>query len=101
MSVQNLVKIKERLKPEKMIMVGDRTAISGQVTFLLRDYNLDFISTIKMTRKTKMHVASILQEQFQPLNEEYDFCETSIIFAQLKEDGCKGHHHSWKEKVRA
>jgi len=81
MSVQNLIKIKERLKPEKMIMVGDRTAISGQVAFLLRDYNLDFIGAIKMTHKTKMHVAEIQREKFQPLNEEYDFCETAVSFS--------------------
>jgi len=90
MSVQNIIKIKERLKPEKMIMVGDRTTISGQVAFLLRDYNLNFIGA-KMTHKTKMHVASILQEKFQPLNEEYDFCETAVSFS----------HNSRKMDARA
>ncbi len=81
MSVQNLIKIRERLKPEKMIMVGDRNAISGEVAFLLRDYNLDFIGAVKMTHKTKTHVASIPQDKFQPLNEEYDFCETTVSFS--------------------
>lgn len=81
MSVHNIVRIKERLKPERMIMVGDRNAISGEVAFLLHDYNLDFIGAVKMTSRTKMHVASIRQEKFQPLNEEYDFCETSVSFS--------------------
>lgn len=80
MSVQNLIRMRERLRPEKTVMVGDRSAISGQVAFLLRDYDLDFIGAVKMTHKTKLHVASIPQESFQPLNEEYDFCETTVSF---------------------
>lgn len=81
MSVQNLVRMQDRLRPEKIIVVGDRSAISGEVAFLLRDYNMDFIGAVKMTHKTKMHVASIPQDKFQPLNEEYDFCETTVSFS--------------------
>ena len=59
MAVENLKKIKDRLKPDHMIMVGDRSAIDGEVALMLSDYKLDFIGAVKMTSKTKELVLSV------------------------------------------
>lgn len=71
MAVENLRKIRERLKPDHMIMVGDRSAIDGEVALMLTDYGLDFIGAVKMTQKMKgLVVASVPDESFAPLNIE-------------------------------
>jgi transposase len=71
MAVENLRKIRERLKPDHMIMVGDRSAMDGEVALMIVDYGLDFIGAVKMTQRMKELVASTVpDEKFTPLNVE-------------------------------
>jgi transposase len=84
MAVENLKRIREKLKPDRMIiMVGDRNAIHGEIALLLKDYDLDFIGAVKMSQKTKSLVAAIPQDEFKPLESEkgeYLSCETTLTF---------------------
>jgi transposase len=68
MAVENLKKIKDRLKPDHMILVGDRSAIDGEIALMLRDYKLDFIGAVKLTSKTKELVLSVSDDSFRELN---------------------------------
>lgn len=68
MAVENLKKISERLKPDHMIKVGDRSAIDGEVALMLSDYKLDFIWAVKMTSRTKELVLSVPDDSFRQLN---------------------------------
>jgi len=69
MAIENLEKIRERLHPDKLIMVGDRSEIDGDVALKIHtDYGLDFIAAVKMTEKTKELVHSILDGDFKPIS---------------------------------
>jgi transposase len=82
MAVANLKRIRERLKPDRMIVVGDRSAMDGEVALMLRDYGLDFVGAVKMTEKAKKLVASIPDEEFKPLNvEDYSAAESTVQFS--------------------
>ncbi|MCL5068930.1 MAG: IS1634 family transposase [Thaumarchaeota archaeon] len=68
MALENLNKIRERLHPDRLIMVGDRNEIDGDVALVIvRDYNLNFIAAVKMTEKTKRLVQSIPNDSFKPI----------------------------------
>ncbi|MBI2937617.1 MAG: IS1634 family transposase [Thaumarchaeota archaeon] len=89
MATENLRKVKERLKPDRLIMVGDRSAVDGEVALMLVDYGLDFIGAVKMTQRMKDLTASIPDEKFTPLNVEgvrermsgYRAAEMSVEFS--------------------
>jgi transposase len=82
MAVANLKRIRERLKPDRMIVVGDRSAMDGEVALMLREYGLDFVGAVKMTEKTKELVASIPDEEFKPLKvEDYSAAESTVEFS--------------------
>ena len=84
MAVANLKRMRERLKPDRMIVVGDRSAMDGEVALMLRDYGLDFVGAVKMTEKTKELVASIPDEEFEPLNvEDYSAAESTVKFSHV------------------
>ena len=68
MAVENLKKIRDKLKPDHMIVVGDRSAIDGEVALMLSDYKLDFIGAVKMTSKTKELILSIPDDNFSQLD---------------------------------
>jgi transposase len=68
MAIENLDKIKERLHPDKLIMVGDRGEIDGDVALKIRDYGLDFIAAVKMSEKTKELVPSIPDSAFKSIS---------------------------------
>ncbi len=82
MAVANLKAIRERLKPDRMIVVGDRSAMDGEVALMLRDYGLDFVGAVKMTEKARELVASIPDEEFKPLKvEDYSAAESTVRFS--------------------
>lgn len=89
MAVENLKKIREKIKPDHMIMVGDRSAIDGEVVLMLSDYKLDFIGAVRMTSKTKELVLSVPDDSFRQLNvlgvrgikEGYSASEVPIEFS--------------------
>lgn len=69
MAIENLEKIKERLHPDKLIMVGDRGTMDGDVALKIHtDYGLDFIAAVKMSEKTKELVLSIPDDAFKPIS---------------------------------
>jgi transposase len=69
MAIENMEKIKERLHPEKLIMVGDRGEIDGDVALKIHtDYGLDFIAAVKMSEKTKELVLSIPDSAFKSIS---------------------------------
>jgi hypothetical protein len=75
-------KTRERLKPDRMLVVGDRSAMDGEVALMLRDYRLDFLGAVKMTEKAKELVASIPDEESKPLNvEDYSAAESAVQFS--------------------
>jgi transposase len=82
MAVANLKRIRERLKPDRMTVVGDRSAMDGEVALMLRDYGLDFVGAVKMTEKTKELAASIPDEEFKPMDvEDYGAAESTVQFS--------------------
>ena len=82
MAVANLKRIRERLKPDHMIVVGDRSAIDGEVALMLGDYGLDFVGAVKMTEKARGLVASIPEREFKPLKVEgYSAAESTVQFS--------------------
>lgn len=89
MAVENLKRIKERLRPDHLIVVGDRSAIDGEIALMLRDYGLDFIGAMRMSQGIKGLVASIPDDGFRPLDvqgvagprEGYGAAETSLEFS--------------------
>jgi transposase len=68
MAVENLKRIRERLKPDHLIVVGDRSAIDGEIALMLQDYSLDFIGAMKMHEKVRELVSSIPDDRFMPLD---------------------------------
>ena len=69
MALENLEKIRQRLRPDKLIMVGDRGEIDGDVALKIHtDYGHDFIAAVKMTEKTKEHVLSIPDSAFKSIS---------------------------------
>jgi transposase len=69
MAIENLEKIKERLHPDKLIMVGDRGTMDGDVALKIHtDYGLDFIAAVKMSEKTKELVLSIPDDAFKSIS---------------------------------
>ena len=69
MALENLEKIRQRLHPDKLIMVGDRGTIDGDVALKIHtDYGHDFIAAVKMTEKTKELVLSIPDSAFKSIS---------------------------------
>ncbi|MDG7022977.1 MAG: IS1634 family transposase [Nitrososphaerota archaeon] len=89
MAVENLRKIRERLKPDRLIVVGDRSAIDGEIALMLGDYGLDFIGAMRMSQRIKELVASTPEGRFRPLDvkgvrgpkEGYSAAEAPIEFS--------------------
>jgi transposase len=89
MAVENLKRIRERLKPDHLIVVGDRSAIDGEISLMLRDYGLDFIGAMKMHEKMKETVSSVPDDRFMPLDvqgargpkEGYSAAEVPVEFS--------------------
>jgi transposase len=69
MALENLEKIRERLHPNRLIMVGDRGEIDGDVALKIHaDNGFDFIAAVKMTEKTKELVLSIPDDAFKQIS---------------------------------
>ncbi len=82
MAVANLKRIRERLKPDRMIVVGDRSAMDGEVALMLTGYGLDFVGAVKMNEKARELVVSIPDEEFKPLKvEDYSAAESTFRFS--------------------
>jgi len=89
MAVENLRKIRERLRPDHLIVVGDRSAIDGEIALMLHDYGLDFIGAMRMSQGVRDIVASIPDDRFRPVDvqrargprEAYRAAETSLVFS--------------------
>ncbi len=89
MAVENLRRIRERLRPDHLIVVGDRNAIDGEIALMLKGYGLDFIGAMRMSQGIKDIAVSIPDEAFRPLDvhgvmgprEGYRVAETSLEFS--------------------
>ncbi len=89
MAVENLRRIRERLRPDHLIVVGDRNAIDGEIALMLQGYGLDFIGAMRMSQGIKDLVASVPDEAFRPLDtrgvmgpkEGYRAAEMSLEFS--------------------
>lgn len=53
MAVANLKRIRERLKPNGIMVMGDMSAVDGEVALMLGEYGLDFVGAVKMTEKAR------------------------------------------------
>lgn len=88
MAVENLRRVREKLKPDHLIVVGDRSAIDGEIALMLQGYGLDFIGAMRMSQGVKELVSSISDDRFRPLEVQgvretrkgYSAAETSIEF---------------------
>lgn len=82
MAVADLKRIRERLKSDHMIVVGDRSAIDVEVALMLGDYGLDFVEAVKMTAKARGLVASIPEREFKHLKvKDYRPAESTVQFS--------------------
>ena len=80
--VDNIKRLKARLKPNHFIMVGDRTSITAESVGLILDNGLDFIGALKMTNPLQALVASVSDDEYEPVEyqggTEYRACERAI-----------------------
>jgi len=82
MVIDNMRRLKTRLKPNHFIMVGDRSTITAGLVGLLLDNSLDFLGALRMTRPLQKLVASIPDDEYKPVEyrggTEYRTCEQVI-----------------------
>jgi len=65
--IDNIKRLKARLKPNHFIMIGDRTSITAESIGLLLDNGLDFIGALKMTNPLQALVASVSDDEYEPV----------------------------------
>lgn len=86
--IDNIKRLKARLKPNKFIMVGDRSSITAESVRLLLDSGLDFLGALKMTSPLQNLVTSIPDDEYEPVEyqggTEYRTCERAV---NLNRDG--------------
>jgi len=82
MVIDNMRRLKAKLKPNHFIMVGDRSTITAELVRLLLDNGLDFLGALKMTRPLQKLVASIGDDEYEPVEYQggttYRACERAI-----------------------
>lgn len=82
MALDNIRRLKARLKPSRLIMVGDRSVMNSDTVALLRESSLDFLGALKMTRPLQDLVASIEDDEYAaveyPGGAGYRACERTI-----------------------
>lgn len=88
MVIDNIKRLKARLKPSHFIMTGDRSSITAESVRLLLDNGLDFLGALKMTKPLQRLVVSIGDDEYEPVEyqgrTEYRACERTI---KLNHDG--------------
>jgi len=82
MVIDNMKRLKTRLKPNHFIMVGDRSSITAELVGLVLDNGLDFLGALKMTQPLQKLAASIKDDEYKPVEHqgrtEYLTCERAI-----------------------
>jgi len=80
--VDNVKRLKARLKPNHFIMVGDRSSLTAESARLLLDNSLDFIGALKMNQRLQRLVAAIGDGEYSPVEYQgkatYRACERSV-----------------------
>jgi transposase len=83
--IDNIKRLKARLKPNHFIMVGDRTSITAESVGLLLDSGLDFIGALKTTNPLQTLVASISDDEYKPVEYQggamYRACERTLTLS--------------------
>jgi len=83
--IDNVKRLKARLKPNHFIMVGDRTSITAESVALLLDSGLDYLGALKMTSPRQELVASIGDEEYTPVEYQgeaaYRACERALTLS--------------------
>jgi transposase len=88
--LDNIKRLKAKLKPNHFIMVGDRSTITTDTVSLLLDSSMDFLGALKMTQPIQDLVASIDDIEFKAVEYEgateakYRSCERHV---NLKKEG--------------
>ena len=83
--IDNIKRLKARLKPNHFIMVGDRTSITAESVGLLLDNGLDFIGALKTTNPLQTLVVSISDGEYKPVECQggtmYRACEHALTLS--------------------
>jgi transposase len=83
--IDNVKRLKARLKPNHFIMVGDRTSITAESVALLLDSDLDFLGALKTTNPYQTLIASIGDDEYAPVEYQgeamYRACERTLTLS--------------------
>jgi len=80
--IDNIKRLKARLKPNHFIMTGDRSSITAESVGLLLDSSMDFLGALKMTSLLQDLVVSIPDDEYEPVEYQggtkYRACERAV-----------------------